>query len=67
MNCPNCGAKTSVLSTRKGVFRTRRCFGLEKHKFSTTELTGPELNALRGRAFKFDQIARMLKDEALDK
>lgn len=63
MKCIHCDAKTKVLSTRKGVFRTRRCFGPHKHKFSTTELTGPELNALRSRAFRFDRVKSLLLEE----
>lgn len=42
MNCPVCGDKTSVVSTRKdceGVYRSRVCMNLEcKHNFFTTEL-----------------------------
>jgi hypothetical protein len=43
MKCIYCDAKTSVLSTRDGVFRTRRCKGPDHHKFATTEMSGPEL------------------------
>ena len=63
MKCPECGANTSVLSTRKGVFRRRRCLGPKKHSFSTTELTGAEMNRLRSRAFRFDRVRALLLEE----
>jgi transcriptional regulator NrdR family protein len=63
MKCPVCQAKTHVLSTRKEVFRTRECYGIGKHRFATTELTGPELNALRSRAFRFDRVRALLLEE----
>jgi len=35
MKCPECGADTHVLSTRRGSHRRRECFN--EHRFSTDE------------------------------
>lgn len=67
MKCIYCDAKTAVLSTRGGVFRTRRCMGPDHHKFATTEMSGPELDRnVRTRKI-LDQIRSTLKKEGLDK
>jgi len=63
VKCPECKAETHVLSTRRGVFRRRECYGPKRHRFATTELTGPELNALRSRAFRFDRVRALLLEE----
>lgn len=66
MRCIYCDAKTSVLSTRDGVFRTRRCKGPDKHKFATTEMSGPELKRNVTVSKTLGQIRMLLKTEGLD-
>jgi hypothetical protein len=66
MKCIYCDAKTSVLSTREGVFRTRRCKGPDHHKFATTEMSGPELKRNVAVSRTLSQIRILLKNEGLD-
>lgn len=59
MNCPKCQANTSVLSTRAPK-RRRVCDN--GHRFSTVELSLPDVNKLRAASVRLTRI-RLLANE----
>lgn len=67
MKCPKCAAGSRVLSTRENkhghIDRRHVCFGPEKHRFTTSEVTVDELGVLRASAFRLERICLLIKEK----